>query len=148
MGGTQPPFGPPFFSQYISDDELIENRYVIFQMPDTAWEVAGDRNTVTEFSGISSHRPGATYHLSTSNYALKDDLKLFHFDKNAEFLQSRRDSEVNLDENDREQGIGYVRQWVSNVSGIKCTSGVFSRNGGGMMTSATSRTKTFSARIF
>ena len=129
--------GSPYRQVY--DDELIESRYVIFQVPDTAWEIAKDRTTITEFSGISSHRPGVTYHIGTSNYALKNDPTLFYFDKNSEYLQIHRDDEMNLDDNDREQGISYVRQWVSYVSGIKCTAGVFSRNGGGMMASVNSK---------
>lgn len=129
--------GSPY--RHLSEGEVIEGRYVNYAAPDAGWNISKGRNVDSWSSGISAHQKGASYHITVQSVSLSEPGGLFYFDKNAEYVQILKDEDMQLTENDREQGIGYVRNWTSYAMGLRCVEGVFSRNGGGLMASITSK---------
>ena len=125
--------------RHLVEDEVIESRYVTYIAPDTSWEVSKSRRSDYSSANIYAPLKGVLYHIEVVNLPFKEKANILYFDKNAEYVQILKDEDMKLTANDHEQGIGYARNWTSYVKGMKCIEGVFSRNGGGMMASITSK---------
>src|SRR3990167_963940 len=129
--------GSPY--RNVRGGEVIESRYFTYMAPDIAWRIHKEHSKNAWSSGIWAQEKGGAYHISVENYPLPADKKLQYFDKSVKYLQILSDSDMRLTDNDREQGIGYVRQWTVYAMGMKCTEGAFSRSQGGLMASVSNK---------
>lgn len=125
--------------RHVADGELIQSRYVSYQAPDVNWKIGKKQDSNHWSSGIISQQNGVSYTIQIANYPLSDADNLQYFDKSAVYVQTLKDEDMKLTANDREQSIGYVRNWTSYAMGLKCIEGVFSRSHGGLMASISSK---------
>ena len=114
--------------------EPLESRYVSYQAPDSDWKISKNSDPSSWSSGISSQQKGASYTIQIANYPLSDADNLQYFNKDAEYVQTSKDEDMKIGSIEKEQGIGYIRNWTSYAMGLKCAEGVFSRSQGGLMT--------------
>lgn len=130
--------GPHVKTSYISPHDVIENEYVSFSPPDGGWYYTGQlwviqENGKAQFARIDNDSVnGATYQMDVETWPFKWLQRHDFFDKDSKYKTILNDEEMELNDNDREQGIGYVRQWIAYVHGMKCSEGVFSRSRGGV----------------
>lgn len=125
--------------RYLKENEIIESRYVTYVAPDATWEVNKRRSTDHWSSGINAWLKGVKYDLTVQGYPFTDEGHPQYFDKDAEYIQILKDEDMNLGKIAKEQGIGYSRNWTAYVKGMRCSEGVYSRNGGGLMASISSK---------
>lgn len=126
---------------YVYDGHrIVENTYISFTplqgwytYKENPWHVSQSGEEAQWVYLNNNSIKGATYEIEVDTWPFKWKPYKGYFDRNAEFKKVLKDEDMKLDDNDREQGIGYVRQWVSYIQGLKCTEGVFSRSPVGAM---------------
>jgi len=126
--------------------DTLENKYISFNQPVSGWYVLGNKLWTTQAEGLTQwlrlykQPKGASYTLEVETSSYSDGLRTKkYFNKNSKYRQILYDKDMELDKNEREQGIGYTRSWVNYVQGLKCTEGVFSRSPVGMMRGMSSK---------
>lgn len=143
-------------STQLSSQDLMANEYIAFSPPPlSGWYFRGkpwvlENNGKEQFATLNDDSSkGVTYEIEiqTSSYAKGTRTKKY-FNKNSKYHQILRDEDMELDENEREHGISYVRGWVNYVQGLKCTGGVFSRSPIGMMKGMSSKNYSFSCGYY
>lgn len=124
-------------------NEVVDTVNVSFSVPSNGWYIPKNVDKYKDnprlFPTIHYYGNGVTYTIAIKFYPFKviPDHNLFN--KDGIYSLVLDDSQVEYSDNDREQGIGYKREWVNYVQGMKCGEGVFSRNRGGLMSEITSK---------
>lgn len=118
------------------DNEKIENKNILFLAPDSAWEIVksynlNDYKTSSKIPALRKTAKGAHFNVHVYTWPFAVVPYAAYFDKEATYDTILKDEDMQLDNRDKEQGIGYKRLWIVYANGMKCLGGVFSRNHGG-----------------
>lgn len=126
----------------VKPNELIQNKYVSVIAPSVRWEITKRYEKISNASAglprIYKDVQGSEYEINIQTYPYNWMPIDILFDKEGEYFDSDKKIEK-YSENDKEQGIKYKKGWVTYITGLKCTGGVFSRSYGGTLYSATTK---------
>jgi len=134
----------------------LENVYISFTPPqgwytyeENPWKVSQSGDKAQWVHLHNNSIKGARYDMDVETNPYIDGTytrKLFN--EHANYYTVFKDEDMELDDNDKEQGIGYVRDWINYVQGMKCSQGVFSRSPVGMMKGMSSKNYSFTCGYY
>jgi hypothetical protein len=133
-------------------NEFIDTINVSFNVPFKDWDIQRDfdkyKNDPRLFPTLHYSGNGVKYTISIQFLPFKviPDHNLSN--KDATYSLVLDDSQVEYSDIDREQGIGYKREWINYAQGMKCGEGVFSRSHGGLMSAITSKNYTLTCSYY
>ena len=115
-------------------NEIIESKYLLFQVPNTQFEVTKEyKRDIWKHEkgtpGLKNWLDDMQFHIYTNKYYKGGQDK--YFNKNSQYSDTDIDGQRIFDKNDKETGITYGKSWISYINYLKCNGGVFSRGFGG-----------------
>ena len=147
--------GPHVKTIGLTHQDTLENKYISFSQPVSGWYVLGDKLWSTQAEGLTQwlrlykDPKGASYTIEVETNRYRDGLRTRkYFNKSSKYRQILRDEDMELNENEKEQGIGYTRSWVNYIQDLKCTEGIFSRSPVGMMKGMSSKNYSFTCGYY
>lgn len=132
----------------VDNQDTLESKYVSFRAPTLDWYLYDDKKWAIQGNGkahminlYNRSKKGTSYTIGVDAYPFKWMSIDILFDKDGDY-EARDKYLKNTPETlaqNKEQGISYDKDWITYINGLKCTGGVFSRNHGGTLYSATTK---------
>jgi len=129
--------------------EIIGNNFIEFEMPSSNWHALRDKNWSEDEKGWGYQRiyndniKGVSYTLNfitrpgmiSKDTLLYDDILL---DKDGKYFDSGNKKTI-FNDNDKETGVTYKKNWITYIQNLKCMGSIFSRGFKGSNTNGTTK---------